>query len=411
MPRIFTSVDISSSKIVCLIAQREEKGGFCIKGASLYRALGIRNGSIVNAKLVTQSIVEAITRAEKMYGKNIENVSIGIAGDLLRSKILRTKINLQSNRVITRNEILSMSQKIIDELRKEEKTAVHIIPIEFAVDNVSTSNPLGIFGKNLEARFNVFFAKNSKIENISNCFKKINLVVDNIVFEGLASALSVLNCDEMEQGTLVMDIGAGTTSFAIIGGSRFEFGASLPIGGDSITNDLASILNVSFSTAEKIKIINTNMFLDKLEENELIKVAIEDEETFGVANNKKKIVNDIFRSRIQEIVNLVLKIVDKKDLFSEFDSIVLTGGVANVPGLDNFITNITNIKTRIGVPENFSVSSMINELEIKKPIYATSIGILNFIDYLDAEENINPPRGIVGMADRVIGFLTDLFTS
>ncbi|MDR2777268.1 MAG: cell division protein FtsA [Rickettsiales bacterium] len=411
MPKVFASVDVSSSKIVCLIAQKGSDGRLCIKGASLHEALGIKNGNVINPKLATQSIVKAVSRAEKIYGKNIENISVGVSGDLLKSKILKTKLNFESRRVITKSDMLSMSREITEELNREEKSAVHIVPIEFAVDGVSTSNPLGISGKNLEAKFNVFFTKSSKMENLSNCFRKINLVVDNIVFEGLASALAVLNGSEMENGALVVDIGAGTTSFAVIRGNRFEFGASLPIGGDNITGDLANILDVSFAIAERIKIVNTNMFLDKLEENELIKVDIEDDESFRVAGNKKKIVNDIFRSRVQEIINLVLGIIDRKGLFSEFGEMVVTGGIANVPGLDNFIARTTNIRTRIGVPENFSVSSAINHSEIKKPTYATSIGILNFIDYIGGKEEVIAPRGIAAVAERVIGFLTNLFTS
>ncbi|MDR3079249.1 MAG: cell division protein FtsA [Rickettsiales bacterium] len=411
MSKVLASVDVSSSKIVCLIAQKGSDGRFFIKGASLHEALGIKNGNIVHPGLATQSIVKAITRAEKMYGKNIDNVSLGISGDSLRSKILKTKLNLGSSRAIARNDLMSMGRDIIDGLAREDKEAIHLVPIEFAVDGVETPSPVGISGASLEARFNVFFAKSSKVENLSSCFRKINLVVDNLVFEGLASALAVLSGDEMRNGAIVLDIGAGTTSFAIVKGNKFEFGASLPIGGDVITGDLADILDVSFGTAEKIKILNCSMFLDRLEENDLIKVDIEDDETFKVAGNKKKIVNDIFRSRIHEIIDLVLRIVDKKNLFSEFDGMVVTGGVANVPGLDNFITAKTNIKTRIGIPENFSVSHLINENEIKKPIYATSIGILNFVDYFTVEEEVKAPGPMAGMADRVISFLTGLFTS
>jgi cell division protein FtsA len=409
--KVLVSVDVSSSKVVCLIAQKGNDGRFCIKGASLHEALGIKNGNIVNSKLATQSVARAVSRAEKMYGKNIENVSVGISGDSLKSKILKTKLNLGSNKTIVKSDLLSMSQEIVSELKREGKSAIHIVPIEFAVDGVGTSSPLGISGNSLEARFNVFFAKSSKIENLSNCFRRVNLVVDNVVFEGLASALAVLSREEMEDGALLMDIGAGTTSFVVVKGNRFEFGAYLPIGGDVITGDLAGILNVSFGIAEKIKVLNTNMFLDKLEENELIKVDIEDEETFKVARNRKKIVNDIFRSRIQEIVDLILTVMDKRGLFSEFNGMVVTGGVANVPGLDNFIATTTNIKTRIGIPENFSVSHLVNENEIKKPIYATSIGILNFVDYFSPEEEVRTTGIMAGIADRVIGFLTGLFTS
>jgi cell division protein FtsA len=409
---VFVGLDISSSKIVCLIAQSDEQGGFCLKGASLYESKGIRNGNIISSKLAIQSIVRAVSRAEKMYGDNIENVSVSIAGDLLKSKILKTKLDVSSGKAITRKNIVATSGEIVNRLQSEKKNALHLVPIEFTVDNVKTENPIGIVGRNVEAKFNVFFADNSKIENLSSCFKSINLVVDNVIFEGFASALAVLTGEEKKSGTLVLDIGAGTTSFAIIKNDRFVFGASLPMGGDNITGDLANILDIPFPIAEKIKIMNTNLFFDRMEENELIKLDIEDEETFRVASNRKKIINDVFRSRISEIVNLVLIIIDKKELAGEFGSIVITGGVASALGLDGFIAKIANIKTRIGTPEGFSVSHGVYEAEIKKPMYATAIGILNFISYFSGEEKVEDYRkGMGGVIDRVINFLTGLFTS
>lgn len=412
MTKTFVSLDVASSKIVCLIAQLDNNKEVCLKGASLIESNGIHNGDIINMKLAMQVIIKAISRAEKMFGKNIENVSINISGDLLKSKNFIAKKEFKINKTINRNVIISVADYLIKKLDNDNKFVIHMVPLEFIVDRVKSDNPIGISGKNIEGEFHGFFSEKSKIDNINNCFKKINISVKNIIFEGFASSFAVLNDYERENGSLVIDIGAGITSFALIKNNKFLFGNSLPIAGNVITNDIANILGTSFAVAEKIKLLNTNLYLDDFEESEIIKIDIDSEETFRAASNKKKIINDIFKSRVEEVVDLILNVLSKKKLVDEFHNIVITGGTANVPGLDNFITKNFKIKSRIGIPESFSVSQGINENEIKKPAYATSIGILNFARYLylrkETEDYKNKTKGF---AQKVVSFVMNLFLS
>lgn len=412
MSKTIVSIDIASSKIVCLIAQLDKNGSILIKGASLLESNGIQNGNIINIKLATQSIIKTLSKAEKMFGKNIDNVSININGDKIKSKTINIKQSFKTNKTITKNLMISLSEELVKEFDKNGKKIIHLVPLEFNLDGMKTINPFGTQVKNIDTKLHVFFADKNKIENISNCFKKISLSVKNTIFDGFASALSVLNNYEMENGALVIDIGAGNSSFSIINNNRFIFGNSIPVAGDTITNDIANIIGVSYTVAEKVKVMNTNLYLDPVEETEIIKIDIDGEETYRAAENKKKIINDIFRSRIEEIIEIIFKILDKKNLLDTFGNIVITGGTANVLGLDNYISKTFGIKTRIGRPENVTVSQGINENEIKNPSYATSIGILNFIKYFNEKKDFEDYKnGVGGIIGKITNFLTKIFTS
>lgn len=412
MSRTIVSIDIASSKVVCLIARLDNKNRLCIKGASLLESNGIQNGNIINTKLTTQAIVKTVSKAEKMFGKNVDNVSININGNKLKSRTLITRQNFKINKKVTKSLLLSMSDDIIKGLSKDNKKVIHLVPLEFNLNGINTSNPIGMQTKSMNTKLHVFFTDKNKIDNISNCFKKISLSVKNVIFDGFASALSVLNDYEIGSGTLVIDIGAGTSSFSIVNNNRFIFGNSIPIAGDIITNDISSVLGVSSMVAEKVKIMNTNLYLDHTEEAEMIKIDIDGEETYRVAENKKKIINDIFRSRVDEIIEIIFGILDKKRLINSFGSIVLTGGTANVPGLDNYISKTFRIKSRIGRPENFDIAQEIDENEIRNPSYATSIGILNFIKYFNEKKDFEDyNNGIGGISGKIISFLSKVFTS
>ena len=412
MSRTIVSIDIASSKVVCLIARLDNKNRLCIKGASLLESNGIQNGNIINTKLTTQTIVKTVSKAEKMFGKNVDNVSININGNKLKSRTLITRQNFKINKKVTKSLLLSMSDDIIKGLSKDNKKVIHLVPLEFNLNGINTSNPIGMQTKSMNTKLHVFFTDKNKIDNISNCFKKISLSVKNVIFDGFASALSVLNDYEIGSGTLVIDIGAGTSSFSIVNNNRFVFGNSIPIAGDIITNDISSVLGVSSIVAEKVKIMNTNLYLDHTEEAEMIKIDIDGEETYRAAENKKKIINDIFRSRVDEIIEIIFGILDKKRLINSFGSIVLTGGTANVPGLDNYISKTFRIKSRIGRPENFDIAQEIDENEIRNPSYATSIGILNFIKYFNEKKDFEDyNNGIGGISGKIISFLSKVFTS
>lgn len=412
MSRTIVSIDIASSKVVCLIARLDNKNRLCIKGASLLESNGIQNGNIINTKLTTQAIVKTVSKAEKMFGKNVDNVSININGNKLKSRTLITRQNFKINKKVTKSLLLSMSDDIIKGLSKDNKKVIHLVPLEFNLNGINTSNPIGMQTKSMNTKLHVFFTDKNKIDNISNCFKKISLSVKNVIFDGFASALSVLSDYEIGSGTLVIDIGAGTSSFSIVNNNRFVFGNSIPIAGDIITNDISSVLGVSSMVAEKVKIMNTNLYLDHTEEAEMIKIDIDGEETYRAAENKKKIINDIFRSRVDEIIEIIFGILDKKRLINSFGSIVLTGGTANVPGLDNYISKTFRIKSRIGRPENFDIAQEIDENEIRNPSYATSIGILNFIKYFNEKKDFEDyNNGIGGISGKIISFLSKVFTS
>lgn len=414
MTKTFVSLDIATSKVACLIAQPNENGEMCLKGVGYSESTGLENGNVTNKKSTIQAIGAAVGQAEKMFGQNISGVSINIAGDSLKSRNLTIRREYKIAHSVDRNAIMLLADDLIEQLdsEKDSRRVIHLVPFGFVVDKVRNDNPSGIVGKNLEVEFHGFFSEKSKISAFDECFKKVKLDVKHTIFEGFASALGVLNDYEMENGALVIDIGAGITSFAIIKGYRFIFGNSFPIAGNTITADIADVLGTSFTIAEKIKLLNVNLYLDDFEESEIIRIDIDGDETFRVASNKKKIINDIFKSRLEEIVGLILEIVSKKSLIGEFDTMVLTGGTVNVPGVDSFITKSLRQKVRIGLPIGFSISEGIgiSENEIHRSSYATAVGMLNFLKYLDRQREIENRRNRSGnLARGVLDFVVKLF--
>jgi cell division protein FtsA len=413
MVKTISSIDIGTSKTICLIAQLNSEDKLCIKSASMHESAGILNGNIVNFELAIQSITKAISKAEKIFKKNIDVVTVSISGDMLKSKNITTEMNFFSNEVVSKKSISYLVEKLDKELQDKAKTLIHLIPIDFFIDKNKISNPVNMIGQDLKIDFHTFYADSSKIDNIINCFKKINIHVGDFIFSGYASALAVLTNEEKINGSLVIDIGAGITSFVVIHNNKFIFGNSIPIAGNMITKSLMESLETTSAVAEKVKISNANLFFDDVENEEIIKINIDDEETFKVARTKKKVVNEIIKNKIMGIIEIIFTSLNKKDIVGKIKKIVVTGGTSNVLGIDNYVANITGIETRVGYNnEDFSISGVLNGEKLKKPCYSTSIGLLkyyvNFYRQNNADNYKNDKNNFV---NRTIDFLINLFIS
>ncbi|MBR2141342.1 MAG: cell division protein FtsA [Rickettsiales bacterium] len=411
MSKVLSSIDIGSNNIVCLISTINSDNKIFIRGASVQEAVGIKGGNIVNVESVTQSILNAVIKAEKIARRNIGTLVVNISGILVKSKTIRGTKNYATSKKITKKDIFSLAKTLNDSLKEKHKIAIHIVPIASFVNGNQVDNPVGMMANSLDIDFYIMYVDEIKLNNIRNCFNKVGLKVDNFVFSGYASALGVLNDHEKEVGSLVINIGANLTTFSIVKNNRLLFGNSIQMAGDSITKDIAEVLGVSTEIAEKIKLLNTNFYLDKMDENEIIQININNEESFRVASTKKGTVNDIAKARIDDIIDVVLDIIDKRDLTNSFDSIVLTGSCSNIQGLDAYVTKITKIKSRIGLITDFYVGSSMDERLLKGPSFATAVGLINFVNLFYRNNNIEDYRGSNSIFSKVINFLINLFIS
>ena len=408
MSKIISSIDIGSSKIVCLMAVVNDDKKICIKSASIHESKGIRNGNVVDINSAVRAIFETRIKAEKLINKNISVLAVNISGDSIKSKNIRVSLKLPSGKV-SKNSIITLARGIDSNLKKSKKAPIHLVVNKMFIDDTEVRNPSGIIGNKLRADFYSMYVDILKHNNLSACFKNNNLKVNNYVFSAFASSLAVLTDYERQSGSLVIDMGAGLTSFCIIKDKKFIYGNSIPIAGNSITKDIAEILKINMVLAEKVKILNTNFYMNTDEENEIINIDIDSEDSYRIAETNIKTINDIAKARIEEIIFMILKTLNKKKLDKTFNNIVITGGTANIYGLDNFVTEITKIKTRIGVCDKIYTSSNLDENKIINPIYSTSIGLLYFLNRFYGEDALEDYKGETGVFNKVVNFLVNLF--
>ena len=178
-----------------------------------------------------------------------------------------------------------------------------------------------------------------------------------MVAEPMAAAIGVGLPVDTPTGSMVIDIGGGTTEIAVIALSGIVADASIRVGGDEIDRAIVQFMRKNYSllvgepTAEAIKIqIGSAVPLDPeitmpVKGRDLISGL---PKTVTVQSDE---IRDAMAEPIQQIVNAVRHALEltPPELASDIldTGIVLTGGGALIRGLDALITHETGLPVRV----------------------------------------------------------------
>ena len=376
--KISIGLDIGTTKIVAMIGKRNEYGKVQILGVGKSKSLGVHRGVVNNITQTIQSIQQAVNEAELSADCKIESVTVGIAGQHIRS--------LQHSDYITRtNSELVIDEDDIDRLINQVhklvmlpgEEIIHVLPQEFKVDGqAEIKEPVGMYGGRLEANFHVVVGQVSSIRNIGRCIKSAGLDLEGITLEPLASANAVLSFEEKEAGVALIDIGGGTTDLAVFKDGIIRHTAVIPFGGNVITDDIKEGCSIIEKQAELLKIKFGSAWPGENKENEIVSIP-------GLRGRDPKEItlknlSKIIHARTVEIVEQVyLEIKNygheeqKKKLIA---GIVLTGGGSQLKHIKQLVEYITGMDTRVGYPNEHLAGDTDKEVTI--PLFATAVGLV-----------------------------------
>jgi cell division protein FtsA len=376
--KIAVGLDIGTTKIVAMVGRKNEYGKVEILGIGKAKSLGVHRGVVNNITQTIQSIQQAVQEAEEASGHKIESVTVGIAGQHIRS--------LQHSDYITRaNSELVIDEEDIDRLINQVhklvmlpgEEIIHVLPQEYKVDGqAEIKEPIGMYGGRLEANFHVVVGQVSSIRNIARCVQSAGLQLEGITLEPLASADAVLSREEKEAGVALIDIGGGTTDLAVFKDGIIRHTAVIPFGGNVITEDIKEGCSIIEKQAELLKIKFGSAWPGENRDNEIVSIP-------GLRGREPKEItlknlSKIIHARVEEIVEQVYVEIknygheeQKKKLIA---GIVLTGGGSQLTHLKQLVEYITGMDTRIGYPNEHLAGD--SDAEVASPLYATAVGLV-----------------------------------
>lgn len=380
---IYVGLEIGTSKVCIVVGEVRNDGAIKILGVGQHPSAGVRKGEVVDSETVQTCLHDALMRAEERSDVEVNTVFLAVTGSHIQSINNRGTIRVADEQMEISPEDLEEVKKIARDVPlPKENGYIHSIIQHYFVDGQDkVLNPLGMLGQKLEADYHIVHGVKTRIQNAIKCVREVPLEVEDIVFSPVAAAQVVLNREAKNEGALLIDIGGGTTDYICFVDGAVVASGCVAVGGDHITNDIALVLKIPLTRAEKLKVTHGSASMKNLIDEEIV--------VEGEAGKKvsQEMLNGIMNARVTELLSVVAEPLKQQGLLDKLGKgIFLTGGSSLMNGIGDLAEDIFGIPVQKAGSSSMSGPSALFE----NPQYATPVGLIRYAQLLDEQK---PKKG------------------
>ncbi|MDQ6925674.1 MAG: cell division protein FtsA [Candidatus Eremiobacteraeota bacterium] len=367
-------LDIGTTKTCAVIASSGPEG-LEIIGVGEAPSTGMRKGVVTDLEATVHAIEAAVEKAERMAGVHVSHVYVGVTGEHMQSTNNRGVVAVTGDD----REVIGADVKRVVDVSKiiniaADRQIIHALPRHYTIDGQDgVTDPVGMSGGRLEVDTHIVTGGSSFISNVLKCVHRAGLEPTGIIFEPLASAAATLLPEEKQVGVVLLDIGGGTTDIAVFADGGVVHSATIPVGGNILTNDIALGLKTTFAEAENVKRTYGSGLVRPDEADQTFQVkSLDGRSTREVTSSQ---LRGIVVPRVLEIFRLAkANIVERIARDQVLSEVVITGGGAHLRGIETTAADVFGLPVRIGVPS--TVAGLTDA--VKQPEYATAVGLVLF---------------------------------
>lgn len=394
MEKYITAIDLGTHMIKAAIGEMTPDGIIKVVAYSEFPSNGIVRGEINVPKKVVDVLsttIDDLNNGKYSITSAFFNLSVPNFRIITENSI---KNRPDREAYVTRYEIDTMLKEMYNTKMEERERIVYVSPQFYNLDEYLCQTDIeDMIGSRIEANYKLFVGKKSGIDAVNFVAKKNEIMARKVFFSPAASAASTLSEEDKELGVVLVDIGAGTTDVMIYLDNVLKHAASIPFGGNAITQDIKEECCISLKHAEQLKIKAGSCVSEYIPDDKYLRYDNSDYSDKLISY--KHLVRTI-EARCLEIMMTVNKEIHESGLYDDLKAgIVLTGGGANLTHLGILAKQVTGMDVRVLGPsaEYFTSSS---RDEIYQPSSATLAGLLiegfNYIqeqaDYMTEEKDL-----------------------
>ncbi|EOS8109984.1 cell division protein FtsA [Enterococcus faecium] len=365
---MYVGLDIGTTSVKVVVAEYIDSQ-MNIIGVGNAKSEGINRGIIVDIDKTVQAIQRAVRQAEEKAGIQIKGVSVGLPANMLEVENCQGMIAVNGDsKEITDEDVRNVASAALVRSIPPERQIVSILPQDFTVDGFEgIKDPRGMIGVRLEMYGLLFTGPKTIIHNIRKCVENAGLIVNEMVITPLALTESILSDGEKDFGTIVIDMGGGQTTTAVMHDKQLKFTSLDQEGGEFVTKDISIVLNTSFNNAEALKINYGDAYPERTSSDEEFPVDV-----IGQSEPVKvdeRYLSEIISARMEQIFNKAKDALDQIEALELPGGVVLTGGAASLPGVVDLAQEIFGVNVKLYVP---------NHMGLRNPVFTNVISIVDY---------------------------------
>jgi len=385
------ALDLGSQHITCLLGEVRDQQ-LALVGHARIASSGIAKGQIVDSSQLTKTLGKFFEDLAQKYSSLPEHWCVAQSGHHLRFIQYETGLDLKGfQHVIDAQDIARVNQLARRKELPEKEIFLHHVRQFYIVNDVCVDNPLGYSSGRLDVCYNALLGQVQAVKTQLYAVNQFGFCVKNLVFSGMASALSTTSSIERENGVCVINIGAQMTEFIVYKHQIPVIMGTLPVGGQNFTFDLSSGLRVHVEDAERLKIEYGIPLMDVA--NDSSEVWVLDDRSIGDKKVKLKNIRTILQVRVQEIFDYIGRFLKE----GENQQWLLSGVV--LTGAGALLKNIEKVAAQTFKCDCYVRGSLDNIDEtLKSPSYSTCFGLLHYA--LQQAETTQP----MSFMQRILGW-------
>lgn len=356
MGNLHAALEIGTSRTVLAIAEAETGKRLKVICHAEIPSTGVRKSQILNIPDATQSIRSVLRKIQNEQDAlgckvTIRNTILAVSGQHILATPAVGQALVEGKRVGL-NETQEASRTARQLPIPKGRELLDIVDQDFILDDRGgLLDPKGMSGNLLKLNTLQIHADTHRIQDARNAASGAHLEISEPVFAATCAADAVLEDHERKNGVLVLDMGGGSTGYAIYTGGFLMAAGVIGVGGDHITNDIASAFQTTNSQAETLKMSEATAVLgDYSPDNG--RIHLTGSSTLMESRTiSRRALDTVVNARMKETFAIIREILDEHGLFNHIHAgCVLTGDGASLREIDTLAERELGFTVRRGRP-------------------------------------------------------------
>jgi cell division protein FtsA len=353
----------------------DSSGKIDVLGTATVATRGLKKGRVINSKKVSACVRDAIEKLQKMCGIKIRRVYANMDNPDLKAKLCQENIFLGENNRVRKSHINKLLNSVTASGVSLDRRVIHTGFRNFILDNrTSCINPEGRSASELKLNIITVSSLIPTIKNFVKCIRGAGLILENALPSGPAQAFSLFRNKEPlnNREDILVDAGGGLTKITLLQNKLVRDMIILPLGAQSITEDIAVKLKLSFDCAEQLK--TTYGRLHFLEDNfSGRRIIVKDKGTSRIVQAMQ--LYEIIAPKVDYLLQEIKKALLELDYRNKkIGRLVITGGASVMEGFLERAEEVLEKQVKMG----FLSSVKDSRIQAHSAAYATNIGLIHF---------------------------------